>query len=182
MVGINMQKFFDGGLTLEADLLIQASVAKRFQLLSNGKDTDIYFAYDERLKSLAEWGVSITAESLGKSGKGITPIASVGSRDNHSTLQFYLQGPRDKMTYFMSLSDTDPQNLHSLEAVKKAYEDEKLPYTHIELDASTPDKLAYDLGCFMQAKMIETVLLAGFMGVNPYDQPGVELYKKYLNQ
>lgn len=180
LVGVNVEEFFDGGLMQEAFISLQADVVRRFQFYKNGIDTDVYFAFDERLRSLAEWYASITAESLGKNGGGITPIVSIGSRDLHSFGQLCLQGRRNKFTAFLSLSNTDSSNLFILEAVKKTYDDAKLPYIHIELNAESVDILTNELGEFMQSKMIETVLLGGLMGVNPYDQPGVELYKKYL--
>ena len=181
LVGVDVNKFIDGAKQSLSDPKKSADLAlDRFQFYKAGLDTDVYFAFDERLRSLAEWYASITAESLGKNGRGITPIANVGSRDNHSTLQLYLQGPGNKFTTFISLSNTDSYNLQALEAVRKAYNDAKLPYTHVELDAESVDVLTYELGAFMQSKILETVLLGGLMGVNPYDQPGVELYKKYL--
>jgi glucose-6-phosphate isomerase len=181
LVGVNVNKFIDGAKKSLSDSKKSESLASnRFQFYKNGIDTDVYFAFDERLKSLAEWYASITAESLGKNGGGITPIVSIGSRDLHSIGQLYLQGRRDKFTTFLSLSDTDPDNLFILDAVKKAYSDAKLPFAHIALDASSSDVLTCELGDFMQSKIMETVYLGGLMGENPYDQPGVELYKKYL--
>jgi len=67
-----------------------------------------------------------------------------------------------------------------LAAVKKAYNELHIPFVHYVLDSSSQQKLLRELGEYMQAKIIETVLLGGLMGVNPYNQPGVELYKKYL--
>jgi glucose-6-phosphate isomerase len=181
LVGVDTTNYLAGARASLADLMTPAKAAAvRYQLYQDGLVTDVYFAFDERLRSLAEWYASITAESLGKALGGITPVVSMGSRDLHAFSQLYLQGRRDKVTTFVSLSDTDPTNLVILTAVKKAYADAGLPYSHIELDATSTGQLTYDLGLFMQAKMTETVLLGGLMGVNPYDQPGVELYKKYL--
>lgn len=181
LVGVGVNKFIDGAKKSLSDPKKSESLASnRFQFYKSGVDTDVYFAFDERLRSLAEWYASITAESLGKTSGGITPVVSIGSRDLHSIGQLYLQGRRNKFTTFLSLSNTDSNNLFVLDAVKKAYNDAKLPYIHIELDASSPDILTCELGDFMQSKIMETVLLGGLMGVNPYDQPGVELYKKYL--
>ncbi len=183
LAGVAVDKFVDGAKS-RANLVdeVEKNSVTRFKLYNDGWDSDVYFAFDDRLKSLAEWMCSITAESLGKSGGGITPMTSVGSRDLHSIGQLYLQGKRNKFTTFISLSDTDKGNLFILEAAKKAYDDVDLPYTHVVLESGSSDILAHDLGDFMQSKIIETVLLGGLMGVNPYDQPGVELYKKYLLQ
>ena len=181
LAGVDVTSFIDGAKErVDAVSEVQKYVATRFKLYQAGLTTDVYFAFDDRLKSLAEWMCSITAESLGKAEAGVTPITSVGSRDLHSIGQLYLQGRRDKVTTFLSLSDTDKNNLYILDAVKKAYDDANLPYTHTILDSTSPATLAYNLGDFMQSWIIHTVLLGGLMGINPYDQPGVELYKKYL--
>lgn len=181
LVGVDVASFIDGAKErVDTVSEVQKYVATRFKLYQAGLTTDVYFAFDDRLKSLAEWMCSITAESLGKAEAGITPITSVGSLDLHSIGQLYLQGRRDKVTTFLSLSDTDENNLYILDAVKKAYDDANLPYTHTILESSSPATLAYNLGDFMQSWIIHTVLLGGLMDLNPYDQPGVELYKKYL--
>ena len=181
LVGVDVASFVDGAKErVGAVSEVQKYVATRYKYYQAGLTSDVYFAFDDRQKSLAEWMCSITAESLGKAEAGITPITSVGSRDLHSIGQLYLQGRRDKVTTFLSLSDTDKNNLYILDAVKRAYDDANLPYSHTVLDASSPTTLAYNLGDFMQSWIIYTVLLGGLMGLNPYDQPGVELYKKYL--
>lgn len=181
LAGVDVGRFLDGAKTRTSELSdVQKNVATRFKFYTDGWTSDVYFAFDDRLKSMAEWMCSITAESLGKAGAGITPISSVGSKDNHATLQLYLQGRRDKFTFFITLSDTDKYNLTTLDAVKKAYDEANLPYAHIVLEAGTPQTLAYELGGFMQSWIIHTVLLGGLMGLDPYNQPGVELYKRHL--
>ncbi|MFH1295238.1 MAG: hypothetical protein ABIH84_01525 [bacterium] len=159
---------------------LQSDAGLRWQFYQEGLTTDVYFVFDERLRSFADWLGALTAESLGKAGGGITPMTSVGSRDNHAMLQLYLQGRRDKFTTFISLSSTDLDNLTALEAVKKTYDDARLPYVHVVLNSASVQELSYDLGSFMQGRMIQTVLLGSLLDVNPYDQPGVQLYKKYL--
>jgi glucose-6-phosphate isomerase len=181
LVGLDFNKFVEGSKKSLSDVKrSEDSASTRFQFYKKGLDSDVYFAFDERLKSLSEWYASITAESLGKADGGITPMVSIGSRDLHSIGQLYLQGKRNKFTTFLSLSNTDQDNLYILDAVKKAYDDAKLPYASVILDAENTDVLTCELGDFMQSKILETVFLGGLMGLNPYDQPGVELYKKYL--
>jgi glucose-6-phosphate isomerase len=181
IAGIDMEKF-TGGAKQGADNSGESGklALNRYQLYKNGINEDVYFSFDGRLNSLAEWRVSITAETLGKAYGGITPMVSIGSKDLHSYGQLYLQGQKNKYTTYVSLSDTDNDNLFILDAVKKAYNDAGLPFIHIVLDSINANTLTSELGNFMQSKIIETVLLGGLMGVNPYDQPGVELYKKYL--
>lgn len=181
LAGVDVFKFIDGAKErVNSVTELQKDVVRRFHEYQAGWDGDVYFAFDDRLKSLAEWMCSITAESLGKAGAGITPVASVGSRDLHSIGQLYLQGKRNKVTTFLSLSNTDENNLYILDAVKKAYDDANLPYTHVVLESTSREVLTHESGDFMQSWIIQTVLLGGLMGINPYDQPGVELYKKYL--
>ena len=54
-------------------------------------------AYADRLERFTHWYVQLWAESLGKNGKGTTPVAALGPVDQHSQLQLYLAGPRDKL-------------------------------------------------------------------------------------
>src|SRR5262249_62242916 len=57
----------------------------------------VMLAYADRLERFARWYVQLWAESVGKDGKGTTPIAALGPVDQHSQLQLYLAGPRDKL-------------------------------------------------------------------------------------
>jgi glucose-6-phosphate isomerase len=154
------------------------------------------FLFSPKLESLGKWYRQLMAESLGKDGKGITPILSIGSTDLHSQAQLYFAGPDDKYTnllYSMSgdvnqvpqypaLSGLVPDiSNKSLEQVMKAIvggekaSNEKLerPYVEIDLDGIG----AYELGYYLQWRMIEVMYLAQLMHVNAFDQPEVELYK-----
>jgi glucose-6-phosphate isomerase len=138
------------------------------------------------------------AESTGKrKTRCITPTVSIGSTDLHSMAQLYLGGPDDKFTNFVithfnnttkvplypeynalvpNLQEKELNHImHAIvEGVKIAYKKEKRPFTETRLDG----KSAKAIGAFMQLKMIETILLARLLDVNPFDQPAVELYKK----
>ena len=128
---------------------------------------------------------------------GITPTVSIGSTDLHSMAQLYLGGPQDKFTNFVTahfnntikvpyypeynalVPDMQKKELnHIMHAVLQgtmaAYRKGKRPYTETRLDG----KNAKAIGAFMQLKMIETILLAKLLDVNPFDQPAVESYKK----
>ena len=154
------------------------------------------FLFSPKLESLGKWYRQLIAESLGKDGKGITPIVSIGSTDLHSQAQLYFAGPDDKYTsllYSMS-GDVNQVPQHpalpglvpdiqnkSLEQVMKAivggvkatYEKLERPYVEIDLEGVNP----YELGYYLQWRMIEVMYLAQLMNVNAFDQPEVELYK-----
>lgn len=187
LLGIDEKSFITGAcdtITNFIDVkqsILPSVIEKRYGHFVNGFTSDVYFAFDSRLLSLSNWYVSITAESLGKPNGGIFPVSNIGSCDCHSTVQLYLEGPKDKFTTFISLTTTDKSNIRALNAVKSAYDDVGLPYIHYILDASSNDIFVTELGKFMQSKILETVILGRLMGVNPFNQPGVELYKKYLS-
>lgn len=161
-------------------------------------------AYGDRFERLSRWWMQLWGESLGKNGKGTTPLASIGPVDQHSQLQLWLDGPRDK--FFTVLTSAtkghglrlDPE-LASLAgeqvfggrtvgalvaAQSRATADtlakHGLPLRSIELN--TLD--ASSLGALLMHFMLETILASSLLGVDPYDQPAVEegkiLAKKYL--
>ena len=66
------------------------------KLYKKGINMSIIMPYCDSLNSLALWYRQLWAESIGKNGKGITPINSLGTVDQHSQLQLYLDGPKDK--------------------------------------------------------------------------------------
>ena len=63
----------------------------------NGKTISAVMAYADRLEKFVKWYVQLWAESLGKDGKGTTPIGALGPVDQHSQLQLFIAGPRDKL-------------------------------------------------------------------------------------
>ncbi|MFQ5492976.1 MAG: hypothetical protein ACE5DX_02330 [Candidatus Dojkabacteria bacterium] len=128
---------------------------------------------------------------------GITPIVSIGSTDLHSMAQLYYGGPHDKLTNIVFArhpegefpipdSDTYSGLVESLKGksagelmdaiiggVKKAYENNGLPYVEVEL----PGINERSIGSYMQMKMVEMMYLAKLMNLNAFDQPSVEDYK-----
>ena len=138
------------------------------------------------------------AESLGKDRKGITPTVIIGTTDFHSLLQLYLAGPKDKLFNFVLAENLDldypvPKSkelnllLPSLQGksiwelnrailggVKRAFLKKEIPFTETVL----PKLKERNLGFLFQMKMIEMILLAKLMEVNPFGQPAVELYKE----
>jgi len=171
----------------------------------HGQSINDTFVFNSELESLGKWYRQLLGESIGKehdrNGKqvhtGITPTVSVGSTDLHSVGQLYLGGPKDKVTTFVYSNDhTDAVSVPDsrvfndtvamingkstadimsaiLGGVKIAYNKAQLPFMEVELASVTP----YEIGAFMQFKMIEMMLLGNLLKVNPFDQPNVESYK-----
>ena len=151
-----------------------------------------------------KWYLQLWAESIGKDQKGITPIHSVGTTDQHSQLQLYLDGPRDKFFTFITTDHADKgfklnneiikeNNIDYLfnkkmgdlmEAEQRATVDtfvqNKIPCREIYL--STIDE--YFIGKLLAFSIQETIATCLYFEVNPFNQPAVEqgkiLTKKYL--
>lgn len=172
-----------------------------YNLSLNGLAIHNTFIFSGKLETFGRWQRQLMAESLGKNSKGITPIYSIGTTDLHSMTQLYLDGPRNISTNFITIesfpndmvsdiknilegtpiskiSDKTFGQLLSIvsNAVKTAYDKQNLPYTETIL----PTLDAYTLGELMQSSMLLIVLLGKLMGVNPFDQEAVELYKKEI--
>ncbi len=143
-----------------------------------GRDIKINFMFHPQLVSLGNWYQQLLAESLGKDGKGITPITSLGTVDLHSVLQLYLEGPHDKFTEFVySPKDLTKEISRILEGVKNSYETRSLPYIDTLLDPISEKSL----GHYMQHKMLEAMFLGKLFNVHTFDQPAVEEYRKFAS-
>jgi glucose-6-phosphate isomerase len=166
----------------------------------------VLMPYADRLAVFALWYRQLWAESLGKDGTGTTPINALGAVDQHSQLQLYLAGPRDKIFTLIRL-DTARQGARIDPAPTG---DEALAYLEgrtlgdlMEAMArATADTLARNghpvrvirlarldeqvLGALFMHFMLETIIAADLLGVNPYDQPAVEegkvLARRYLSE
>ena len=164
--------------------------------------------YSENLRSTQDWFGQLVAESLGKEksleGKivnaGITPILSSGPRDQHSQVQLYSEGPRDKMVMFWQqeqfnkdlvvpeiFSEVDSLGYLGGKKLSDILYAEMLATEQALKEAGVPNfKMtvlqsdAYSLGQIFYLYEVSTVYLGGLLNVNPYDQPGVELGKKYI--
>jgi glucose-6-phosphate isomerase len=172
----------------------------------NGVSQTVLLPYLDRLAHFGLWFRQLWAESLGKDGQGTTPIRAMGTVDQHSQLQLYLAGPWDKMFTVLSLDTAgegrrvDPELLDDprldylagrrmgdlLDAEARATADTLIrngrPTRLIRLDALDEETLG---GLFMHY-MLETILAAHLLNVDPFDQPAVEegkvLARDYLEK
>ena len=173
---------------------------------TKGKGISVVMAYADRLERFTRWYVQLWAESLGKDGRGTTPIAALGPVDQHSQLQLFIAGPRDKL---FTVITTDRAGLGpriDKDLAKVAGEPGLGNKTIGDLVAAQGRATAETLiknGCpvrtlhlpcideeslgeLLMHFMLETIIAAQLLGVDAFDQPAVEegkiLAKKYLSQ
>jgi glucose-6-phosphate isomerase len=165
-------------------------------VLADERDISIsvLMPYRDRLADLALWYRQLWAESLGKNGKGTTPVQASGTVDQHSQLQLYLDGPADKVITLVTspaagdglvippaiardagldhLSGRSVGDLldASFDATAKALTDQGRPMREIRI----PKLDEFALGRLMMHFVLETLLTADLWKVNPFGQPAVE--------
>tara|TARA_Y100001936_G_scaffold253235_1_gene316696 strand:+ start:129 stop:1283 length:1155 start_codon:yes stop_codon:yes gene_type:complete len=176
------------------------NVQSTLNCIKNKKYNSIILNYDKNSQNLFYWYQQLIAESLGKNAKGLLPIISLMPKDNHSLMQLYLDGIKNNFyTIFYvkekkSLKINNKNILNSdkflknqdldkiIYAQKKATENiflkKNIPFRSIEV-YKRDEKTLGELFCFF---VLETVLIAKALNINPYDQPAVELIKKETNK
>ncbi len=157
----------------------------------------VFMSYADRLQRLGAWYVQLWAESLGKGGQGTTPLGCIGPLDQHSQLQLFMDGPREHAMTVLRVVNADPGPTIDPALAKLAGLDVMAGRTVGELVAAqshaVPEALARagrpvrtidierldeaTLGGLMMHFMLETILAGMLMGVDPFDQPAVELAK-----
>jgi glucose-6-phosphate isomerase len=166
------------------------------------KPIRVLAVWSEKLEGLGLWYDQLLAESLGKQGRGATPLTSVQTRDLHSRGQQFQDGPRDKIINNLVVQtprvqpiavgmsgdrNQDDLNVFSrktlpdfmsaaLRGSTQAYHDVARPTAELIL----PNLSEHILGQVMQMLMLATVVEGRLMGINPYGQPGVEAYKRNM--
>ena len=170
----------------------------------NRKSISVIMPYADQLERFARWYVQLWAESLGKDGKGTTPLAALGPVDQHSQLQMFMAGPRDKLFTVITAGAGKSGPRMDAELAKLAGEPGFAGKTIGDLVAAqgraTAETLAKNgcpvrtihlekldeasLGELLMHFMLETIIAAHLFGVDPFDQPAVEegkvLAKHYL--
>ena len=160
--------------------------------------------YSDRLERFSHWYVQLWAESLGKDGRGTTPLAALGPVDQHSQVQLFIAGPRDKLFTVVTVgaSGKGPRidgelaklageagfggkTIGDLVAAEGRATAETLAKNGCPVRTLHIDKLDEStLGELLMHFMLETIIAAHLLGVDAFDQPAVEegkvLAKKYL--
>jgi len=182
------------------------NAAINYYFYNQDKRISVMMPYSYALKDLADWYRQLWAESLGKAKDltgsevhiGPTPIKALGVTDQHSQLQLYREGPNDKLFIFLEVSHFDKElkigstpdcapefeflagkelgRLFNSEkqATEYALLQSKRPCITILFDRVNP----YTVGQFIYLYEVTVSLTGALFGINPYDQPAVELGKQ----
>tara|TARA_Y100000992_G_scaffold300616_1_gene269625 strand:+ start:430 stop:1584 length:1155 start_codon:yes stop_codon:yes gene_type:complete len=173
-----------------------SNVSSISYFLTKKKFNSIILNYDEQSINFFSWYQQLVAESLGKKGKGFLPFISTMPKDNHSMMQFYLDGLKNNFFTFFYVKNKDIIKINSNDilsqnsflknkslkdikyaqkiATENVFKKKNIPYRSFEI-AKRDEKSLGELFCFF---ILETILLGKIMKVNPYNQPSVELIKK----
>jgi glucose-6-phosphate isomerase len=195
------QEFMSAGMPEECPAAVGAATA--IGLAKDlGVTNSVIMPYADRLERFGAWYVQLWAESLGKNGQGTTPIATLCPVDQHSQLQLFMDGPR---VHFMTVLRITGENggipippalaeeagarylanrtigdlvQAQQKAIVDAFAEARRPVRTMDmgrLDERT-------MGALMMHFFIETILAADLLGVDPFDQPAVELGKRITRE
>ena len=195
----DMQKATDETVPYEQNIAAQYA-AVRNALYAEGKKIEILASYEPKLQYIAEWWKQLYGESEGKEGKGIFPASVTLTADLHSMGQYIQEGERMLMETVISVAkpdhtiviESDEENLDGLNflagkrisevnrmaelGVQLAHTDGGVPNIRIELPAID----AYHIGALLYFFERACGISGYILGVNPFNQPGVEAYKKNM--
>jgi len=171
------------------------NVSSTLYFLKKKKFNSIIINYDPKSEDLLRWYQQLIAESLGKNNQGILPIISTMPKDNHSVMQLFLDGFKNNFfTFFFVNELRSPKinnnsilsshkflknkNLNQIlfaqkVATQQVFKDKNIPFRSFQV-IKRDEKSLGELFCFF---ILETILLAKMLKINPYDQPAVELIK-----
>ncbi len=207
LAGFDMRAMMAGALEMEkacaernAENPAIAYAAMRNLLYDNGKGTEILVSYNPKLQYIGEWWKQLYGESEGKDGKGIFPASVSFTTDLHSMGQYIQDGVRNLMETVISVEKSkrsmtianDPQNLDGLNFLSGKHIEEcnamaELGTKLAHIDGGVPqlsisiEKIdEYNLGALFYFFEKACGISGYILGVNPFNQPGVEAYKKNM--
>lgn len=180
-IGVDIQKLVQGAAKATEEITNACRNGLVHYLLNkdHGKTISVMMVYGDSLRDIGGWYAQLWAESLGKDGKGQTPIAAQGPQDQHSLAQLLLDGPKDKVVTFITVAPQKGNRLSELmdrecQATAQALSESGVPSVTITL----PEISEEVLGKLLMTYQIQTAFTGHLMGVNPYDQPAVERVKR----
>lgn len=213
LIGIDVPRLLDGAQEMAArcDLGIlsenPAGVYAMLQWLADtrhGKAINVLMPYSDPLRDFAAWFVQLWAESLGKhrpdgSSVGQTPLAALGATDQHSQVQLFMEGPKDKVVTFVAVDErgTDVTIPHGFKEVKElGYLGGHSLGELIDIERrATAGALAmrgrpnltihlervdeWHVGGLIMLLELATAYAGQLYGIDAFDQPGVELGKQF---
>ena len=153
--------------------LVYATIRQNY----HGKyhDVEILATFEPELQTFEEWWKQLFGESEGKGGKGIFPASVIYTTDLHSLGQYLQDGRRNIIETFLKFPE-EGYNEIAEKATIAAHKEGKIPVFEIELEKLDEENLGrliyfFELACAVSAKL---------QGANPFDQPGVENYKRNM--
>ncbi len=208
VAGVDIDKLMQGAADAKlaySDEDLNKNDAYKYAAIRNilyrkGKNTEILVGYEQYAKMLNEWWKQLYGESEGKDNRGIFPASVIFSTDLHSLGQFIQEGTRNLFETVIAVEDDgvrfeiphDPNNIDGLNflsgvdlgVVKKtamqgtllAHVDGGVPNILIEMK----DRSEYSLGYLLYFFELACAVSGYMLGVNPFNQPGVEAYKKNM--
>ncbi len=208
LAGLDVKKIHQGVISVlnKNDFIDLFKFAQIFKFCkSNNFSSNVLMTYSDGLNYFGKWYLQLWAESIGKKNRGVTALHATGTTDQHSQLQLYLDGPKDKFFTFIK-SNYKNKGLNINSQIMKAMSvdylvDKKMgDLMHAEQDATIDTfrlnnykfrEILIDIideesiGILMANSMIETIAACIYFDVDPFDQPAVEqgkkLTKKYLS-
>ncbi len=194
---MNIQSFLKG---TKKSYLKESSILLACLLKKKKINNLIFLNYSSNLEKFLFWCQQLIAESLGKKGFGFMPTISNMPRDHHSLLQLYLDGPKDKFFYIFSSDQENEQkiittkitekkfylNNKSLkdikfsqkESLKKALNKNNIPFREFHISKHNEETLGELFSYFI----LETILIAKLLNIDPFNQPAVEQVKIYTKK
>ena len=153
-------------------------------LFNSGKVVENYVMYEENMSFFAEWLKQLFGESEGKNGVGILPTSTIHTRDLHSLGQFVQEGNKIQFETFFKVDNSNVleyknSDLHSinnvvLDSVQKAHFTGAVPCNLITFDSINE----FSIGEVMYFFMLSAAFSSLLFNVDPFNQPGVEVYKQ----
>ncbi len=158
-------------------------------LFDKRKFVENYCVYEENMSYFTEWLKQLFGESEGKNGLGIYPTSTVHTRDLHSLGQFIQEGNKIIFETFIKVTNSpnyveyNGRELHEinnlvLDSVMRAHFSGNVPCLEIELDEMNIENVTSLMYFFMLSAAFSGYLF----GIDPFDQPGVEVYKKEVRE
>lgn len=178
VAGVDIDKLLEGAAEMSEGAGVDAAAKYawlRWMLFSRNYDTEVFSSFEPSTAYFNEWLKQLFGESEGKDKQGVFPASLIYSTDLHSMGQFMQDGRRNLWETVIDYP-TDEQNRRVVNAARTAHSQGGIPVLNIGVpsyDEKGFGELIYffEMACAISAKL---------QGVNPFDQPGVEAYKKLL--
>ena len=180
-------KYFFKNLISNVGAILHLSQKKKFN--------SIIINYDKESENIFNWYQQLVAESLGKNKKGILPIVSNMPRDNHSVMQLYLDGFKNNFFTFFYVNEKNSKKINNKtllnsheylsnkslaeitfaqkKATENIFKQKKIPFRSFEIKKRDERTL----GTLFSFFILETILIAKYLKIDPFNQPSVELIK-----